>query len=69
MPVALQVKPVRGQQPLRRSYWFERFNWFISSENYLVISGRDMQQNEALVGAVEFARQIAHVREHRWGLK
>lgn len=29
--------------------WFEKFNWFISSENYLVIAGRDGQQNEILV--------------------
>uniref|UniRef100_F6HE04 NFACT RNA-binding domain-containing protein n=1 Tax=Vitis vinifera TaxID=29760 RepID=F6HE04_VITVI len=30
-------------------HWFEKFNWFISSENYLVISGRDAQQNEMIV--------------------
>ena len=29
--------------------WFEKFNWFVSSENYLVIAGRDGQQNETLV--------------------
>ena len=28
---------------------FEKFLWFISSENYLVIGGRDQQQNELLV--------------------
>ena len=33
----------------RKPYWFERFYWFISSENYLVISGRDAQQNEIIV--------------------
>lgn len=33
----------------RKPYWFERFHWFISSENYLVLSGRDAQQNELLV--------------------
>lgn len=33
----------------RKAYWWERFNWFISSENYLVLSGRDAQQNELLV--------------------
>ncbi|EAR88515.1 fibronectin-binding protein A, amine-terminal protein (macronuclear) [Tetrahymena thermophila SB210] len=33
----------------RKQYWFEKFYWFISSENYLVISGRDMQQNEIIV--------------------
>lgn len=28
---------------------FEKFLWFISSENYLVIAGRDQQQNELIV--------------------
>ena len=23
----------------RKTYWFEKFYWFISSENYLVIAG------------------------------
>lgn len=34
---------------MRKVHWFEKFNWFISSENYLVISGRDAQQNELVV--------------------
>ena len=33
----------------RKPYWFEKFHWFISSENYLVVSGRDAQQNDLLV--------------------
>uniref|UniRef100_A0A1B6MPX6 NFACT RNA-binding domain-containing protein n=1 Tax=Graphocephala atropunctata TaxID=36148 RepID=A0A1B6MPX6_9HEMI len=33
----------------RKVYWFEKFFWFISSENYLVIGGRDQQQNEVIV--------------------
>ncbi|VDM40533.1 unnamed protein product [Toxocara canis] len=33
----------------RRQMWFEKFFWFVSSENYLVIGGRDAQQNELLV--------------------
>ena len=33
----------------RKVYWFEKFFWFISSENFLVIGGRDAQQNELLV--------------------
>ena len=26
---------------VRKPFWFEKFDWFISSENYLVISGRN----------------------------
>lgn len=33
----------------RRALWFEKFYWFVSSENYLVVAGRDAQQNELLV--------------------
>lgn len=33
----------------RKSLWFEKFYWFVSSENYLVVAGRDAQQNELLV--------------------
>ncbi|CAG0892741.1 unnamed protein product [Cyprideis torosa] len=33
----------------RKVFWFEKFFWFISSENYLVIAGRDQQQNEIVV--------------------
>lgn len=33
----------------RKVLWFEKFFWFISSENYIVIAGRDAQQNEMIV--------------------
>jgi len=43
MPVAPSIVKVR------KPYWFEKFHWFISSENYLVLAGRDALQNEQLV--------------------
>lgn len=33
----------------RKRYWFENFFWFISSDGYLVVAGRDAEQNEMLV--------------------
>ena len=33
----------------RKRFWFEKFYWFITSENYLVLGGRDAQQNELVV--------------------
>jgi predicted ribosome quality control (RQC) complex YloA/Tae2 family protein len=36
-------------QERRKTWWFERFHWFISSENYLVLAGRDRIQNDVLV--------------------
>ena len=44
-----QVKAVAVAQALRKPLWFEKFYWFLTSENYLVLSGRDAQQNELLV--------------------
>ncbi|XP_071685642.1 uncharacterized protein [Rutidosis leptorrhynchoides] len=44
-----QEKTVAAISHIRKVHWFEKFNWFISSENYLVISGRDAQQNEMIV--------------------
>jgi predicted ribosome quality control (RQC) complex YloA/Tae2 family protein len=41
-----QEKPVL--QPIRKQMWFEKFVWFISSDGYLVLGGRDAQQNEIL---------------------
>ncbi|KAK3695412.1 hypothetical protein B0T22DRAFT_418149 [Podospora appendiculata] len=41
-----QEKPIL--QPVRKPMWFEKFTWFISSDGYLVLGGRDAQQNEIL---------------------
>lgn len=49
IPSLLQLQVVHAPVIMRKPYWFERFHWFISSENYLVLSGRDAQQNELLV--------------------
>ncbi|KAJ4263759.1 hypothetical protein NW762_005792 [Fusarium torreyae] len=35
-------------QPIRKQMWFEKFIWFISSDGYLVIGGKDAQQNEII---------------------
>jgi predicted ribosome quality control (RQC) complex YloA/Tae2 family protein len=34
---------------MRKVHWFEKFNWFVTSEGYLVLSGRDPQQTEMLL--------------------
>ncbi|CAO1411768.1 unnamed protein product [Diamesa serratosioi] len=46
------LKDVRIQSTIskaRKVFWFEKFYWFVSSENFLVIGGRDQQQNELIV--------------------
>ncbi|XP_028398631.1 nuclear export mediator factor Nemf-like [Dendronephthya gigantea] len=44
-----EVATTTSIRKARKVYWFEKFFWFISSENYLVIGGRDQQQNELIV--------------------
>ena len=44
-----QVKIKSGIQKMRKQFWFEKFYWFLSSDNYIIVSGRDAQQNELLV--------------------
>jgi len=43
------IEIVKQVSKARKTLWFEKFIWFISSENYLVIAGRDAQQNELIV--------------------
>ncbi|KAG5894542.1 hypothetical protein JTB14_026830 [Gonioctena quinquepunctata] len=43
-----EVQTITNINRARKTYWFEKFFWFISSENYLVIGGRDQQQNELI---------------------
>ncbi|ORY04279.1 fibronectin-binding protein A N-terminus-domain-containing protein [Clohesyomyces aquaticus] len=35
-------------RPVRRQQWFEKYIYFISSDGYLVLGGKDAQQNEIL---------------------
>lgn len=39
----------KGLQRRRKREWFEKFNWFISSDGLLCIAGRDRQSNEMVV--------------------
>jgi len=43
------VKPVKVIGVVRKRKWYENFRWFISSDEFLVVGGRDASQNEALV--------------------
>lgn len=41
-----QEKPL--MQPLRQQMWFDKFLWFISSDGYLILAGKDAVQSEML---------------------
>jgi predicted ribosome quality control (RQC) complex YloA/Tae2 family protein len=38
-----------GSAVRRRSHWFERYRWFLSSEGVLAIGGRDAESNDRIV--------------------
>merc|ERR1712002_926742 len=44
-----EMSKIESIKKSRKVFWFEKFFWFISSENFLVIGGKDAQQNELLV--------------------
>lgn len=44
-----EAQTIHSIKKARKVLWFEKFKWFITSENYLVLGGRDAQQNELLV--------------------
>lgn len=35
-------------RPVRKQMWFEKFTYFVSSDGYLVLAGKDVQQTETL---------------------
>ena len=45
--VESQQRTVR--EPKAKKEWFEKFRWFISSEDFLVVGGRDATTNEIIV--------------------
>ncbi|KAI9345810.1 G-protein alpha subunit-domain-containing protein [Zopfochytrium polystomum] len=46
---AKEAKAPAMIRAIRKPYWFEKFMWFVSSENYLVLAGRDAIQTDMLL--------------------
>lgn len=44
-----KAAPKRHKAPVMKKRWYHRFRWFVTSDNVLVIGGRDAAQNEELV--------------------
>ena len=48
-----------------KEYWFERYKWFITSNNHLVIAGRDAHSNDKLVKKhLKATEKFAHADIH-----
>lgn len=48
------VRPVEAleeveERKIRRKRWFEKFRWFVSSDGFLVVAGKDAVSNEVVV--------------------
>ncbi|MFA5125549.1 MAG: NFACT RNA binding domain-containing protein [archaeon] len=44
-----QQKELQKQKAQRKKKWFEQYRWFFSSDNLLVIGGKDAEGNEEIV--------------------
>jgi predicted ribosome quality control (RQC) complex YloA/Tae2 family protein len=45
----VQSQQIVAREPKQKKEWFEKFRWFISSDDFLVIGGRDATTNEIIV--------------------
>ena len=56
----------RASVPVNRpDHWYDRFRWFETSDGFLVIGGRDADQNEELVGKyLEGGDRFIHAEAH-----
>ncbi len=58
--LAMESIPIRENEP-----WFDRFRWFHTSDGYLVIGGRNADQNEELVKKyLEPGDVVFHTQAH-----
>ena len=44
-----ELEKEKKKLPERKKHWYEKFRWFITSDDFLVIGGRDATSNEIVV--------------------
>ncbi|MFT4260819.1 MAG: NFACT RNA binding domain-containing protein [Candidatus Woesearchaeota archaeon] len=44
-----EASKLKEKEKNRKKFWFEKYKWFISSDNFLVIAGKDATTNEEVV--------------------
>jgi predicted ribosome quality control (RQC) complex YloA/Tae2 family protein len=45
----LKEKEKEKKAPERKKHWYEKFRWFVTSDDFLVIGGRDATSNEIVI--------------------
>ncbi len=59
---AMQKKEKRApkrRKVIRKKHWYDRFRWFVSSDGFLVVGGRNADTNEEIVSKYMEKRDIA----------
>ncbi|MHC1635920.1 MAG: ribosome rescue protein RqcH [Candidatus Methanospirareceae archaeon] len=46
---SVEVKEIRRKKEREKKEWYERFRWFVTSDGFLVIGGKDAKTNEEVV--------------------
>jgi len=51
MEIPLKIKKTEEKKEIKRSIrqWYENFRWFISSDGFLIVAGKDAKSNERLI--------------------
>lgn len=43
------TKELKEKEKNRKKFWFEKYKWFISSDDFLIIAGKDATSNEEVI--------------------
>src|SRR3989338_1056063 len=46
-------KEIKKEAVARKKEWYEKFKWFISSDGFLVVGGRDATSNEVVIRSIQ----------------
>lgn len=49
LEIVAEVQAKEARAPATKRFWFEQFRWFYTSDDHLVLAGRDVRSNEKLV--------------------
>lgn len=54
-----EKKAPKRRKVIRKKHWYDRFRWFVSSDGFLVVGGRNADTNEEIVSKYMEKRDIA----------
>lgn len=54
-----EKKAPKRRKVIRKKHWYDRFRWFVSSDGFLVVGGRNADTNEEIVSKYMEKRDVA----------